>query len=38
MDGKDSEAGNVVAEAVAIVSAMNRSEAFAGNAAGQAQP
>ena len=34
MDGKGSEAGNVVAEAVAIVSAMNRSEAFAG----QTQP
>ena len=28
MDGKSSEAGNVVAEAIAIVSAMNKSEAF----------
>jgi len=38
MDGKGSEAGSVVAEAVAIVSAMNRSEAFAGDVAGRTQP
>lgn len=30
MDGKSSEAGSVVAEAIAIVSAMNKSEAFGG--------
>ena len=32
MDGKSSEAGQVVAEAIAIVSAMNKSEAFSGGA------
>ncbi len=31
MDGKNSDAGQVVAEAVAIVSAMNNSRAFSGN-------
>ena len=31
MDGKSSEAGHVVAEAIAIVSAMNQSEAFSGS-------
>ena len=31
MDGKSSEAGQVVAEAIAIVSAMNKSEAFSGS-------
>ena len=36
MDGKSSEAGQVVAEAIAIVSAMNRSEAFSGT--GTADP
>jgi regulator of protease activity HflC (stomatin/prohibitin superfamily) len=32
MDGKSSEASHVVAEAIAIVSAMNKSEAFSGTA------
>ena len=31
MDGKASDAGNVVAEAIAVVSAMNKSEAFSGD-------
>lgn len=37
MDDKNSSAGNVVAEAIAVVSAMNRSEAFSGNGGGSAQ-
>jgi len=35
MDGKSSEAGSVVAEAVAIVSAMNKSEAFSPGSTGR---
>ena len=35
MDGKGSEAGSVVAEAVAIVSAMNKSEAFSPGSTGR---
>jgi len=35
MDGKASEAGSVVAEAVAIVSAMNKSEAFSPGSTGR---
>jgi regulator of protease activity HflC (stomatin/prohibitin superfamily) len=34
MDDKSSSAGNVVAEAIAVVSAMNRSEAFSENGGG----
>ena len=37
MDDKNNSAGNVVAEAIAVVSAMNRSEAFSGNGGGSAQ-
>ncbi len=37
MDDKNSSAGNVVAEAIAIVSAMNKSEAFSGNDGGPAR-
>jgi len=37
MDDKSSSAGNVVAEAIAVVSAMNRSEAFSGNGGGSAK-
>lgn len=33
MDGKSSEAGQVVAEAIAIVTAMNKSQAFSGSGA-----
>ena len=36
MDDKNSSAGSVVAEAVEVVSAMNRSEAFSGNGGGSA--
>ena len=35
MDGKGNEAGSVVAEAVAIVSAMNKSEAFSPGSTGK---
>lgn len=37
MDDKNSSAANVVAEAIAVVSAMNRSEAFSGNGGGPAK-
>lgn len=37
MDDKNNSAGNVVAEAIAIVSAMNKSEAFSGNDGGSAR-
>ena len=37
MDDKNSSAGSVVAEAVAVVSAMNRSEAFSGTGGGSAK-
>jgi regulator of protease activity HflC (stomatin/prohibitin superfamily) len=37
MDDKNNSAGNVVAEAIAIVSAMNKSEAFSGDGGGSAR-